>query len=31
MLARLNRAGELRAVWVPGEDQKAIRDLTRTR
>ena len=31
MLARLHRAGELRAVWVPGEAQEAMRDLTRAR
>ena len=31
MLARLHRAGELTAVWVPGEEQEAIRDLTRAR
>jgi transposase len=30
-LARLHRAGELTAVWVPGEEQEAIRDLTRAR
>ena len=30
-LARLHRAGELTAVWVPGPDQEAIRDLTRAR
>ena len=30
-LARLHRAGELRAVWVPDEEQEAIRDLTRAR
>lgn len=31
MLARLHRAGELTRVWVPGEGQEAIRDLTRAR
>ena len=31
MLARLHRSGELRAVWVPDEEQEAMRDLTRTR
>jgi transposase len=30
-LARLSRAGELAAVWVPGPEQEAIRDLTRAR
>ena len=30
-LARLHRAGELTAVWVPGRDQEAVRDLTRAR
>jgi transposase len=30
-LARLHRAGELTGVWVPGEEQEAIRDLTRAR
>lgn len=30
-LARLHRAGELTAVWVPGEEQESIRDLTRAR
>ena len=30
-LARLSRAGELMAVWVPGEEQEAMRDLTRAR
>lgn len=30
-LARLHRSGELTAVWVPGEEQEAIRDLTRAR
>lgn len=31
MLARLGRAGELTAVWVPDTEQEAIRDLTRAR
>jgi transposase len=30
-LARLHRAGELTAVWVPDEPQEAMRDLTRAR
>jgi len=30
-LARLLRAGELTAVWVPDEAQEALRDLTRAR
>ncbi|MFO8152545.1 transposase, partial [Thioalkalivibrio sp.] len=30
-LARLSRAGELTAVWVPSAEQEAIRDLTRAR
>ncbi len=30
-LARLLRAGELTAVWVPGESQEALRDLSRAR
>jgi transposase len=30
-LARLQRAGELTAVWVPEGEQEAIRDLTRIR
>lgn len=30
-LARLHRAGELTAVWVPGQSQEALRDLTRAR
>jgi transposase len=30
-LARLHRAGELTAVWVPGPEQEAMRDLTRAR
>ena len=29
MLARLHRAGELTAVWVPDGAQEALRDLTR--
>lgn len=31
MLARLYRAGELTAVWVPDGAQEALRDLTRAR
>lgn len=31
MLARLHRAGELTAVWVPDREQEAIRDLSRAR
>jgi len=31
MLARLYRSGELTAVWVPDEEQEAMRDLTRAR
>ena len=31
MLARLSRSGELTPVWVPDEEQEAIRDLTRAR
>ncbi len=31
MLARLHRAGELTAVWVPDSAQEALRDLTRAR
>jgi len=31
MLARLLRAGELTAVWVPDDAQEALRDLTRAR
>jgi transposase len=31
MLARLHRAGELTSVWVPDQEQEAIRDLTRAR
>lgn len=31
MLARLHRAGELSAVWVPEPEQEAMRDLTRAR
>lgn len=30
-LARQHRAGELTAVWVPGSEQEAMRDLTRAR
>ncbi len=30
-LARLHRAGELTAVWVPDKEQEAMRDLTRAR
>lgn len=30
-LARLHRAGELTAIYVPGEDDEAIRDLVRAR
>ena len=30
-LCRLDRAGELTPVWVPGQEQEAIRDLTRAR
>ena len=30
-LAQLLRAGELTAVWVPGEDDEALRDLLRAR
>lgn len=30
-LARLHRAGELTAVYVPGEDDEAMRDLSRAR
>jgi len=30
-LARLHRAGELTAVWVPDQAQEALRDLTRAR
>jgi len=30
-LARLYRAGELTAVWVPDQEQEAVRDLVRTR
>jgi len=30
-LARLHRAGELTAVWVPDGDREALRDLTRAR
>jgi transposase len=31
MLAKLHRAGELTAVWVPGEADEAMRDLVRLR
>jgi transposase len=31
MLARLHRSGELTAVWVPDEEQEAMRDLSRAR
>lgn len=31
MLARLHRANELTAVWVPNDEQEALRDLTRAR
>ena len=31
MLARLHRAGELTAVWVPSAEQEALRDLVRAR
>lgn len=31
MLARQHRSGELTAVWVPGLEQEAMRDLTRAR
>ena len=31
MLARLHRAGELTAVWVPDGLQETLRDLTRAR
>jgi len=31
MLARAHRAGDLRAVYVPGPEDEAIRDLTRSR
>jgi transposase len=31
MFARLHRAGELTAAWVPNQEQGAIRDLTRAR
>lgn len=31
MLARLHRAGELTSVWVPDQQDEAIRDLTRAR
>ncbi|MFA5633036.1 MAG: IS110 family transposase [Porticoccaceae bacterium] len=31
MLARLHRSGELTGVWVPDEEQEAVRDLSRAR
>lgn len=31
MLARLLRAGELTAIWIPDDAQEALRDLTRAR
>lgn len=31
MLAKLHRAGELTAVWMPGEADEAMRDLVRLR
>ena len=31
MLARLHRSGDLTSVWVPGQEQEAMRDLTRAR
>ena len=31
MLARLHRSGDLTPVWVPGQEQEAVRDLTRAR
>lgn len=31
LLARMHRAGELTAVWVPDTEQESIRDLTRAR
>ena len=31
MLARLHRAGELTAVWIPDGEHEALRDLTRAR
>jgi transposase len=31
MLARLHRAGELTPVWVPDQEQEAVRDLSRAR
>ena len=31
MLARLHRAGELEAVYVPRPEDEAVRDLTRAR
>lgn len=30
-IAKLSRAGELTAVWVPEQEQEAVRDLTRAR
>ena len=30
-LARLHRAGELRAAWAPAEEREAMRDLMRAR
>jgi transposase len=30
-LAKLHRAGELTAVWVPDDDHEAMRDLIRAR
>jgi transposase len=30
-LSRLHRAGELTSVWVPGQEQEAVRDLVRCR
>ena len=30
-LARLHRAGELRAIYVPNESDEALRDLVRAR
>lgn len=31
MLARLSRAGELKAIYVPSEEDEALRDMTRAR
>lgn len=31
MLARLHRAGEVTAVWVPDDAQESLRDLMRAR